>query len=164
MSTRTARSDADARRASSDRIRPSAPGGAALALALAAVLTLGGCSSADRSGPVGPPAPTASTGSALDVEGFQLEGASPDLIDASAEALDVVGVDGVLLAPDGASAGASSDEARAQRDRAHDLGLDAQLLVSNFDDELGDFNEPLAGRGRAERLGFPHGRLRGDGP
>jgi spore germination protein len=150
MSTRTARSDACAHCASSGSLRPTGPirstgpVGVAVGVALAAVLALGGCSSADRSEPVDPPAPTASTGSALDVEGFQLEGASPDLIDASAEALDVVGVDGVLLAPDGASVGASSDEARAQRDRAHDLGLDAQLLVSNFDDELGDFSEPLA--------------------
>lgn len=115
-----------------------------VAIGVAAALALAGCASHDRTAPDGSPAPTAPLGSSLDVEGFQLEGASPDLIDASAEALDVVGVDGVLLSPDGSSVGAPSAEAEAQRDRAHDLGLAAQLLVSNFDDTRGDFSRPMA--------------------
>ena len=81
---------------------------------------------------------------AFDVTGFVLEGADPDVVDASAASLDVLAVDGVLLAPDGAGVGSPSSEAEAQRDAAHARGLQAQLLVSNYDERLGDFSGPLA--------------------
>jgi spore germination protein len=80
----------------------------------------------------------------LDVTGFVLEGADPELLEASAASLDVVGVDGVLVSVDGTSVSAPSADAEAQRDAAHALGLAAQLLVSNFDDGIGDFSEPVA--------------------
>ncbi|WP_314103953.1 glycosyl hydrolase family 18 protein [uncultured Frigoribacterium sp.] len=86
----------------------------------------------------------AATVPALDVTGFVLEGSDPDLVDASAASLDVVGVDGVLVAADGASVSSPSLDAEAQRDAAHARGLQAQLLVSNWDDRIGDFSEPVA--------------------
>jgi spore germination protein len=90
------------------------------------------------------PADASATAPTLDVTGFVLEGAVPDLVDASAASLDVVGVDGVLVAADGASVSSPSLDAEAHRDAAHAHGLQAQLLVSNFDEQLGDFSEPIA--------------------
>jgi spore germination protein len=90
------------------------------------------------------PADAAATLPTLDVTGFVLEGADPDLVDASAASLDVVGVDGVLVAADGASVSSPSLDAEAQRDAAHARGLQAQLLVSNYDERIGDFSEPVA--------------------
>ena len=140
------------------------------ALALLA-LVLGGCTSAtssssseapatsssgtaardtgdDGSSPDAAPADAApadaATAPALDVTGFVLEGSDPDLVDASAASLDVVGVDGVLVAADGASVSSPSLDAEAQRDAAHARGLQAQLLVSNYDERIGDFSEPVA--------------------
>jgi len=86
----------------------------------------------------------AATVPSLDVTGFVLEGADPDLVDASAASLDVVGVDGVLVAADGASVSSPSLDAEAHRDAAHARGLQAQLLVSNYDERIGDFSEPVA--------------------
>ena len=86
----------------------------------------------------------AATAPALDVTGFVLEGSDPDLVDASAASLDVVGVDGVLVAADGASVSSPSLDAEAQRDAARARGLQAQLLVSNYDERIGDFSEPVA--------------------
>ena len=86
----------------------------------------------------------AATAPSLDVTGFVLEGADPDLVDASAASLDVVGVDGVLVAADGASVSSPSLDAEAHRDAAHARGLQAQLLVSNYDERIGDFSEPVA--------------------
>ncbi|WP_209559799.1 glycosyl hydrolase family 18 protein [Frigoribacterium sp. PvP032] len=90
------------------------------------------------------PADAVATAPTLDVTGFVLEGDDLGLVDASAASLDVVSVDGVLLAADGASVSAPSLEAEAQRDAAHAQGLQAQLLVSNYDDALGDFSTPIA--------------------
>ncbi|TCU50715.1 glycosyl hydrolase family 18 protein [Curtobacterium sp. PhB146] len=80
----------------------------------------------------------------FDVTGFQPEGADPALIDANASAMDVVGVDGLLLSRTGTRVSTPSREARTQRNRAHARGLEAQLLVSNYAD--GDFSEPIARR------------------
>ncbi|TWX34579.1 hydrolase [Frigoribacterium sp. ACAM 257] len=106
--------------------------------------TLGGTGSSADPAPADAAPADAATAPDLDVTGFVLEGADPDLVDASAASLDVVGVDGVLLASDGASVGSPSLEAEAHRDAAHARGLQAQLLMSNFDERLGDFSEPIA--------------------
>jgi len=110
------------------------------------------------SGPALEPAAAPADAAGLDVTGFVLEGADPRLVAASAASLDVVGVDGVLLADDGSGVGSGvgspSDDALAQRDAAHDAGLTAQLLVSNFDEGLGDFSEAVA----AGLLGSPDHR------
>ena len=82
----------------------------------------------------------------LDVTGFEPEWAPAGLVDRDAEALDVVGVDGVLLTPDGAGVTPLTVALDKRRDRAHAHGLTAQLLVSNYDDRIGDFSEPIAHR------------------
>ena len=107
-----------------------------LAVALTAGLVLTGCT--------GPANAESGTPDRFDVTGFQPEGADPALIDANASAMDVVGVDGLLLSRTGTRVSTPSREARTQRNRAHARGLEAQLLVSNYAD--GDFSEPIARR------------------
>jgi spore germination protein YaaH len=107
-----------------------------LATVLTAGLVLTGCA--------GPANARSSTPDSFDVTGFQPEGADPALIDTNASAMDVVGVDGLLLSRTGTRVTTPSREARTQRNRAHAHGLEAQLLVSNYAD--GDFSEPIARR------------------
>lgn len=107
-----------------------------LAAVLTAGLVLTGCT--------GPANAESGTPDWFDVTGFQPEGADPALIDANASAMDVVGVDGLLLSRTGTRVSTPSREARTQRNRAHARGLEAQLLVSNYAD--GDFSEPIARR------------------
>lgn len=107
-----------------------------LATVLTAGLVLTGCAS--------PANARSSTPDWFDVTGFQPEGADPALIDTNASAMDVVGVDGLLLSRTGTRVTTPSREARTQRNRAHAHGLEAQLLVSNYAD--GDFSEPIARR------------------
>ncbi|ROS33346.1 glycosyl hydrolase family 18 protein [Curtobacterium sp. PhB78] len=107
-----------------------------LAAALTAGLVLTGCT--------GPATAESGTPDWFDVTGFQPEGADPALIDVNASAMDVVGVDGLLLSRTGTRVSTPSREARTQRNRAHASGLEAQLLVSNYAD--GDFSEPIARR------------------
>ncbi|PZE90632.1 hypothetical protein DEJ00_07570 [Curtobacterium sp. MCLR17_039] len=76
--------------------------------------------------------------------GFQPENADTTLVDANAAAMDVVGVDGLLLDRTGSKVTAPSRAAEAQRNRAHADGLTAQLLVSNYSEADGDFSEPIA--------------------
>ncbi|MFZ7088248.1 glycosyl hydrolase family 18 protein [Curtobacterium sp. RRHDQ10] len=80
----------------------------------------------------------------FDVEGFEPEGADAALIDQNAAAVNVIGVDGLLLRTDGTGVSAPSTDAKVRRDRAHADGLTAQLLVSNYDEGIGDFSEPIA--------------------
>ncbi|MFJ4075517.1 glycosyl hydrolase family 18 (putative chitinase) [Curtobacterium sp. PhB137] len=112
------------------------PRSALLAAVLTAGLVLTGCT--------GPANAESGTPDWFDVTGFQPEGADPALIDANASAMDVVGVDGLLLSRTGTRVSTPSREARTQRNRAHASGLEAQLLVSNYAD--GDFSEPIARR------------------
>jgi spore germination protein len=157
----------DARARAGARARARAGGVAAVSSAALLALVLGGCTSAtdassadgattstsdasvrdadaDTEADAADAAPAAAGVPTLDVTGFVLEGADPELLEASAASLDVVGVDGVLVSADGTRVSAPSPDAEAQRDAAHALGLQAQLLVSNFDDGIGDFSEPVA--------------------
>ncbi|MEY9838143.1 glycosyl hydrolase family 18 protein [Streptacidiphilus sp. EB103A] len=86
----------------------------------------------------------ASAATGLPVTGYQTEGDSTALIDASASALGQVGVDGVNVTADGASVTAPSAAATAQLARAHALGLPAEFLFGNFSQSLGDFDENAA--------------------
>ncbi|GAB2474515.1 glycoside hydrolase family 18 protein [Jatrophihabitans fulvus] len=90
--------------------------------------------------------PADATAPRLPVTAFQLGGDSPSLIDRSAKAIAIVGVDGVVVAGDGASVGRPDAGAERQRVRAHRRHLRAELLVSNFSDAVGDFSEPVAHR------------------
>jgi spore germination protein YaaH len=78
------------------------------------------------------------------VTGYQVEGDSPALIDASASSLGLVGVDGVNVTADGAGVTAPSADAAGQLARAHALGLPAEFLFGNFSQTLGDFDENAA--------------------
>ncbi|GAB2978056.1 glycosyl hydrolase family 18 protein [Frigoribacterium salinisoli] len=64
-------------------------------------------------------------------------------LDASASALTSVVVDGVNVAADGRTVSAPSQEALTLLARAHDRGERAELLVGNFDEELGDFSPAI---------------------
>lgn len=106
---------------------------ALLAAALTTGLALAGCT-----------VPTAARADGFDVTGFQPENADTALVDANAAAMDVVGVDGLLVNHTGTKVTAPSRAAKAQRNRAHANGLTAQLLVSNYSEADGDFSEPIA--------------------
>lgn len=109
------------------------------AAALAAALAVSGCAVMHHSS-----AQAATPTNSFDVTGFEPEGAAASFIDQDKAAINVVGVDGLLVNTAGTGVTAPSADAKARRDRAHADGLTAQLLVSNFDDGIGDFSEPIA--------------------
>jgi spore germination protein len=111
----------------------------AFAVALAAALALSGCAAVQQ-----PSAQAATPTNGFDVTGFEPEGAAASFIDQDAAAINVVGVDGLLVNTAGTGVTAPSADAEVRRDRAHADDLTAQLLVSNFDDGIGDFSEPIA--------------------
>jgi len=105
-------------------------------LAIATVLLLAGCATTPVDAPA-EPTPLAFTA-------FQGEWSEPATMDASADAISVLAVDGLNFLPDGAGITESTDAQRALLDHAHKNGLKAELMVGNFDATLGDFNEQLA--------------------
>jgi len=105
-------------------------------LAIATVLILAGCATTAVDAPT-EPTPLAFTA-------FQGEWSEPATMDASADAISVLAVDGLNFLPDGAGLTESTDAQRALLDHAHKNGLKAELMVGNFDATLGDFNEQLA--------------------
>src|SRR5579859_483842 len=82
----------------------------------------------------------------LAVTGFQESTDPPSLIDRDASALTTVGVDGVLLRPDGGAIGQIDQSALSQLQRAHADGLRAELVVSNWNARFNNFAEPTATR------------------
>lgn len=83
-------------------------------------------------------------GHPLAVTGFILDGAPDSLVHRNAHALANLGVDGVTITHDGRHVGAPSAGARRLLAKAHDEGLTAELLVSNFSSTTYDF-DPVAG-------------------
>ena len=77
---------------------------------------------------------------------YQAESDSTALITASAAALQMVDVDGVNVAANGASVGSPDASARAQLAKAHSLGKKSEFLVGNYSATLNDFDEPAAYR------------------
>jgi spore germination protein len=75
---------------------------------------------------------------------YQEEGDSTSLIGASASALEQVGVDGVNIASNGASVGRPDSDATAQLAAAHAHGKTAEVLIGNFSESIGDFDEAAA--------------------
>ena len=104
--------------------------------ALAAVLLLAGCATT--------PTETPAEDTPLAFTAFQGEWSSPETMDASADAITVLAVDGLNFLPGGAGLTESSDAQRGLLDHAHAKGLAAELMVGNFDATLGDFSETLA--------------------
>jgi spore germination protein len=92
---------------------------------------------------VATPAPSTAAAQRLAVLGFQSEDTSPNRIDASAQAMTLVGIDGVNLTGPGA---VSKPDATARRQlaRAHTDGLPGVVLVGNWSNRVNDFYEPLA--------------------
>ena len=82
----------------------------------------------------------------LAVTGFILTGSPNTLVDRDAHALTTLGVDGVSLAADGASVADPGAGALRLLTRAHDQGLRAELLLSNYSNRLGDFDSRAAAR------------------
>jgi spore germination protein YaaH len=75
---------------------------------------------------------------------YQEEGAATSLIAASAGAIEMVGVDGVNIASNGASVGSPDSDATAQLAAAHARGKKAEFLIGNFSEAIGDFDESAA--------------------
>ena len=107
---------------------------AACAIALAATL----CSVVPAS-QAAQPAPLASTG-------FILDGARDALVARNASGLATLSVAGVAVTADGKDVSSPNDGALHLAGLAHDNGLRAELLVSNFSSKLGDFDSRAAER------------------
>jgi len=75
---------------------------------------------------------------------YQEEGDATALIKASANALEQVGVDGVNITSNGAGVGRPDSDATSQLATAHSYGKTAEVLIGNFSESLGDFDEPAA--------------------
>ena len=88
----------------------------------------------------------------LAVTGFQVAGDPTWLIDRSAAAMTTVGVDGDELAPDGGGVLDAGAPALVELTQAHTDRLRAELVISNFSDQIGNFSEPLAHRLLASRI------------
>lgn len=112
------------------------------ALALVCAGSIGGQSPAGAE----PAQPTSGRATPLAVTGFILGGAGGALVAREAHALATIGVDGVTI--NAAGTGVTRPTASSIRlvKAAHDHGLKAELLVSNFSSRLGDFDTAAAGR------------------
>lgn len=84
--------------------------------------------------------------SSLAVTGYAEDGTSGSVVAREAHALTTVGVDGVTLHSDGASITRVDDGVQALERAAHAEGLRAELLVSNYDDTIGDFSPHIGSR------------------
>lgn len=109
-------------------------GGAALALTTA--LAIAACS------PVGHE-DAASARPSWSVVGYAEAGGTSDARLARSTAVTTVGVDGVNVTADGAGVTPVSAEALHLLRRAHAAHRDAELLVGNFDGDLGDFSPAI---------------------
>jgi spore germination protein len=90
------------------------------------------------------PVPRASDG--LRVTGYAEQGTPAEIVDREAHALTTVGVDGVSLRPSGGAVGPPDKQVLTLLQAAHHNRLRAELLVSNFDDRIGDFSPAIGKR------------------
>lgn len=86
------------------------------------------------------------SGTALEVTGYAEDGTSGSIVAREAHALTTVGVDGVTLHSDGGSVTAVDGGVRQLETAAHGQGLRAELLVSNYDESIGDFSPQIGSR------------------
>ena len=78
------------------------------------------------------------------ITGYIEQGSAPTLIDRSARELTTVGVDGITLGPTASNVTTPDASELALLSRAHADGLRAELLISNYDDVIGDFSSKIA--------------------
>lgn len=130
---------AAARQGRTPRRRAARAGVAGVAVGVAAVLALTACSGASTAARVG------KVPDGLAVQAYAVPSpATTAAFEASADAVDVVGVSGVGILADGASMGTAGDDALALLDTVHDAGDRAELLVLNADQQTGAFDGDLA--------------------
>ena len=104
-------------------------------IVLPVVLVLAACSTP----PTQPSPPTALTFTA-----FQSEWSDPAAMDASAEAITVLAVDGLNVLAEGGGLTGPNPDVTKLLDRAHEAGLKAELMVGNFSSDIYDFDEQRA--------------------
>jgi spore germination protein YaaH len=107
-------------------------------LSLAAVLVTAGCASSSNPN-------TAVVPSSLFVEGYGV--AAPSTLTALARdksAIDMVGISGVSITPQGEGVAASSQEALDIAKKAKADGAKSELLINNVDTAKGDFSPTIA--------------------
>lgn len=121
-----------------------------------AALTLAVFLAGSPSGPSAVAEPRAPARAPLAVTGYILEGSSSHLVDREEHGLHTLGVDGITLASSGASVPKPSAGARRLLKRAHHDGLRSELLVSNYDNNLGDFSPELGSRLLRNRAHIAH--------
>lgn len=91
-------------------------------------------------------APDVDRATPLAVTGYILGGAGDGLVERNAHALTTLTVVGVSLTADGRHVTAPDRGTTRLRAVAHDNGLRAELLLSNYSNALGDFDSRAAGR------------------
>lgn len=124
-----------------------------IALATAAVLLLGtGAAAAaiasSRSEPVSASATTVATAanySGLVVTGYvEAYATTPATLAKRSKKITSVGIDGINFTPDGSGLTEVTPQAKALLAQAHRAKDRAELLVGNFDDDLGEFSPDMA--------------------
>lgn len=117
----------------------------AVALGLALVAGCGGAAQRATGGDATTAAP-ASARATPQVTGYALAGsATPATITRDGDLLDTIGIDGVNLTGPGTLAALDPEASRLRR-AAEEAGRSTVLLMSNYSERLGDFDEPLAHR------------------
>ena len=93
-----------------------------------------------------PTAPSAAVSySKLKVTGYvEAYATTPAMLAKKSARLTSVGIDGINFTPDGSALTGVTDEAYALLRQAHKTKDRAELLVGNFDDELGEFSPEMA--------------------
>ena len=99
-----------------------------------------------QSGSAATPGPAPARAVPLASTGYVLGGASDSLVARDAHGIATLGVDGVSLARDGASASAPDADVVRLLGTAHTYGLRAELLLSNYSNALGDFDPKAAAK------------------
>lgn len=82
----------------------------------------------------------------LAVTGYVIQSSRPGVVTRDAAALTTVTVAGVEISADGASVGTSTRDARRLLRTAHDSGLRAELILSNYSERVGGFDTRAADR------------------
>ncbi len=93
-----------------------------------------------------PPASIAEEPSDLAITGYILGGAKDSLVDRDAHALTTLGVAAVAITGDGEDVAEPTQDTIRLVSTAHSNGLRAELLVSNYRDEVGGFDSRAARR------------------